>query len=1084
MSNEIQRKNLEMILLVNWSRFSAETVRIKDSVLFAGANGTGKSTILDAILYAITGCKQFNKAADDKERTVLGYVRGDTKGNGSSRFLRHGQVVSYIALEFYSELENTRFVIGVCIESPDEVTAKSYWFVRKDSAIEDFNFFTKANGKIITTIRSELCVKGERLKSGAFYNQTNGIEQVMRALGLRNCSGAEYASKLLRMMAIKPEKNINEFIRESVLREKPVNAIEQIREGKQRFDTLSDTYERIIKEKKMLDDLENMNSEYEKARKNAEIKQYISHYQDLRAKVILKGLYEEELDKYKKRSKRLEIELEELRKKEKIALEDRDTARRLYDKQDFDGNIRELERHRDKIEDDIKNIKRDISKITKLHESIVTLFDNPALGLNTGNDRTILKLCSEDTSTDQKYSALLNFERCVKEVKAQFEETRFAVKKEVGDLDSQLSELCVDIKNLENKKRSFPHDVEISRQKLQAKLQSKGIDTDVHILAELVSKILRPEWQQAIECFMGKDRYALVVEDNYVAAARDAYKVLGLKFPRLVLSDRIKPNDTEACSLASLLDVKNPVGRKYINYHFNHIHLCADMKELHEHSTGGITVDGYRAMGHSMDKMELSKTNYTLGEDAIRLELERKKQMKLQTEKLLSDERALLKDTEKCLTELDKTDLRAENYRFESIPESKQLNAELNTTVETLKNLKSDPSFIALSRALEEANAKYEKARSDIEECSQRVAVCQKEIENTQKEINKNATEIFLAQKKLDEYELKHMEIKVVAREEYDKHISGHEDGILYSDKTISRAESDRQNKLKELVGAQQKFCQYAGIDILKSGEDFIGYFRNYRNDLINVKAEETKQKLEETRRNLEITFVTDFVAQVYENIQTAEREISNINNELGHLPFGNHIYQFTSSKRFDKAAFFRIAERLSPNDENQLTLLSETDETFENEINEFMDIILSESDGGEFEDYRSYLEYDMSINNKKNAYESFDLSKKQGSASNGEKQTPFFIILAASLMQCYPRNVNCARLALIDEAFANLSDERIEQMVKYFEQNGFQVIYAAPPAKIKSIGAYISSTISLVEVGRYTKVVEGLVDDILDNTE
>lgn len=34
------------------------------------------------------------------------------------------------------------------------------------------------------------------------------------------------------------------------------------------------------------------------------------------------------------------------------------------------------------------------------------------------------------------------------------------------------------------------------------------------------------------------------------------------------------------------------------------------------------------------------------------------------------------------------------------------------------------------------------------------------------------------------------------------------------------------------------------------------------------------------------------------------------------------------------------------------------------------------------------------------------------------------------------------------------------------------------------SIGAYISSTIGLVEVGRYTKVVEGLVDDILDNTE
>lgn len=71
---------------------------------------------------------------------------------------------------------------------------------------------------------------------------------------------------------------------------------------------------------------------------------------------------------------------------------------------------------------------------------------------------------------------------------------------------------------------------------------------------------------------------------------------------------------------------------------------------------------------------------------------------------------------------------------------------------------------------------------------------------------------------------------------------------------------------------------------------------------------------------------------------------------------------------------------------------------------------------------------------------------QKQGSASNGEKQTPYFIILAASLLQCYPANTCCARLAFIDEAFSALSRERIEQMVHYFEENHFQVFYAAPP--------------------------------------
>ena len=78
--------------------------------------------------------------------------------------------------------------------------------------------------------------------------------------------------------------------------------------------------------------------------------------------------------------------------------------------------------------------------------------------------------------------------------------------------------------------------------------------------------------------------------------------------------------------------------------------------------------------------------------------------------------------------------------------------------------------------------------------------------------------------------------------------------------------------------------------------------------------------------------------------------------------------------------------------------------------------------------------------------------------------------------MQCYPRERSCARLAFIDEAFSALSKERIEQMVKYLEDNDFQVIYAAPPEKINSIGQHIQSTISLVTKERFTFAVEGLV--------
>lgn len=1082
MSNKIQRKSLKKVLLVNWSRFAAETIVINNSVLFTGVNGTGKTTILDAVIYAVTGCKQFNKAADDKERTVTAYVRGDTKSTVGNRYLRSGEIVSYIVLEFYSELEKTRFVTGVYIESPDDITVKPYWFVRKDAAIEDFNFFTRKDKKIIPTVKSELCVNGERLKNNAFLNQANGIEQVLRALGLKNCKGPEYAGKLLKIMAIKPEKDINSFIRESVLSEKPVNAIEQIREGKHRFDELKSKYNSIIKQKEMLETLENENAVYEKACRNAEIKRYISYYQALKSKEIQKGLYRGKLEKDNSRLSRLRNELEALEQGEETAREARDIAQRQYDEQDFDGNIRELERKMKELFASIKQSAKEIADINKLQEYVILLLNNAALGLSADSDKTILKLLSENTDPERKYSVLLEFNNQIKKAAERFRHNYYELKQETDKYDTQIGELSNDIRKLENKKRTFPVYVENSRRELQDKLRSQGINSDVHILAELVTKVTRPEWQQAIECFMGKDRYSLVVEDSYVAAALDAYKALGLNSPRLVLSDKIEPSDVKTCSLSSLLAVKSPEGRKYINYRFNHIHLCGDMKDLHEHSTGGITVDGYRAMGHSMDRMELSKTNYTLGEDAIKLELERKKALKAQLKSIYDEKYSQLNTTNGLLSVLENSDFKTDKYRFEAVTDITYFRSELEFTKGTLDKLKNDPSFIALNSALEKANEEYKRARENYRECSNSIAVCEKDIENTKSKIKEIAAEIFTAQNMLQEYELKHLNIKSAARDEYDKHISGHEDGILYSENTIKKAESDRQRILEDLRGLQLKFCQAAGIDVSKCGEAYIGFYRELKDELKNVKAEEIRQKLDDTSKNLESTFITDFVAQINENIRAAKDEIEKINAELETLPFGNDIYRFKAVDRPDKAAFFKIAKYLKPIDNDQLSLFDESNTALENDIKEFMDIILSDSGGSEFEDYRSYLQYDMTINNNKN--EAFDLSTKQGSASGGEKQTPFFIILAASLMQCYPRNINCARLALIDEAFAALSGERIEQMVKYFEQNGFQVLYAAPPEKIQSIGSYISSTISLVEVGRYTKAVEGLVDDIFDRAE
>ena len=117
MKEHLNRKTAKRLLLINWSCFQNEIIELGSSTLFTGVNGTGKTTILDAMLYLLTANRQFNKAADDKDRNVTAYIHGDRKTNGTDRYLRKDAVTSYIGMEFFDPSENVNFVIAVCMES-------------------------------------------------------------------------------------------------------------------------------------------------------------------------------------------------------------------------------------------------------------------------------------------------------------------------------------------------------------------------------------------------------------------------------------------------------------------------------------------------------------------------------------------------------------------------------------------------------------------------------------------------------------------------------------------------------------------------------------------------------------------------------------------------------------------------------------------------------------------------------------------------------------------------------------------------------------------------------------------------------
>src|SRR3989442_1406231 len=101
-------RRLEAVRLVQWYHFQDELLPIGASCLLLGDNGSGKTTVLDAIqvvLVADLSDVLLNRAANEKSRRALyGYVRWkigaeDESREGRGHFGR-GARLPYEVLEF------------------------------------------------------------------------------------------------------------------------------------------------------------------------------------------------------------------------------------------------------------------------------------------------------------------------------------------------------------------------------------------------------------------------------------------------------------------------------------------------------------------------------------------------------------------------------------------------------------------------------------------------------------------------------------------------------------------------------------------------------------------------------------------------------------------------------------------------------------------------------------------------------------------------------------------------------------------------------------------------------------------------
>ncbi|MBD5096794.1 MAG: AAA family ATPase [Lachnospiraceae bacterium] len=1079
MLNENSRKSATKIVLVNWSRFSNVPIALEGSTLFTGVNGSGKSTILDAVTYMLTGNTQFNKAALDRDRNVVSYVRGDTKSEGKNRFIREGEVTSYIAMEFWAPLEKQYLVVGVCIEYVNETSITKKWFVFKDTKIDDCRFYTVKEKKVTVYPRHELMVKGKKIPAGEFMNRDKGTEQVLRALGLR-CGVEKYRAKLVKMMAFNPENNIDKFIQECVLDEYPIRSMSDIREHRNNYNDAKKAYEELANGKSQLEVVQAKIVDYEAWERKYEIRRILLLYQEMKWYQEHRGWLEEKINIDKARLYQLQNQLENLTEKRKNALDRKINAEKNELLCSIEEITKSLKNSISVIEKEIEKYKRDLEKLQSLETGIQNIMDwLETDGELTDKEVAVIETVAASTfNIDEKVAAFIKFRNIVSEKKANYQTNKVHISDRIEEVKKELEELQEKISRLESDVLPFEKKYEEAKQIIKLELKKINIKTDVRLFAEMVQHVDR-NWQLAIETFLGKKRFDIIVNGQYCEKVMKIVHEHQLKDIKVVITDKLPKTDIIPESAAAMLDIPNEYGRRYANYLLNGIHLCNNIQEIHQFPKGGLMIDGTLAKSFTMSCMNLQRTQIFMGKDAIKQQLSKAKSDKYILEQ---EEKKLIE----CLNILNKyiADIEAVNwdetrYVFDAQKCIDEKITEIRNKEAELIKIEDTPGFAAALQEKESADKEYKEVDEQFININNDINTCKERICNNEDKYDESKLQIEKAKREYDSAILQRLELRKEIVELYDRLRIKSESARVMTAKNVENIRGEKDNVIRILENEQRKYWHIIGLSDEKYGIGYIPLFREQYREIANVKIEEAKHKLEEKQHELENAFMVDFVAEINEAIREAKEEIDEINKALKDIPFGKDTYQFKMFEKPDRMLFFNLCKKLESymNSMDAYRAMNQSDEEMEYNIRQFMDTILEEENEEEYTDYRKYFKYDMRILSKQDGENvAADLSKKQGSASNGEKQTPYFIILAASLLQCYPKNVSCARLAFIDEAFSALSRERIEQMVKFFEDNKFQVIYAAPPEKIDSIGSYINSTISLCMKGKYTWAVEGLV--------
>lgn len=1079
---------LQYMEIYNWGTFDEQIFKIEpkgNNSLLTGANGSGKTTFIDALLTLLVPSKRnrfYNQSSGvqkkgdrNEESYVLGHY-GDIQKEGAlsttTQMLRDKTTYS-VLLASFSNTDERIITLFQVRNFTNGVLKRTFGISFKTLTIQsDFtNFDAKGNWKKRLSKFHNVATQRKRIE---FFDSPNKYaERMFQLFGMRSIKAL---SLFNQVVGIKVLGDLDKFIKTNMLEERDAeNEYTQLKES---FITLMNAKNNIDKAKEQIRQLQPINSI---ANQLVEVEEKLKKLQTDKEKAVIwfakKGneLSELEIERLNTLLEDINTKLEKLIDIEE-ELKGKETDLLVQIKTDEVGRqIKELEKEIKAIESKRTARSNKLDSYNKLAKKI-DFNSNP-------NEKEFIENRNLSKTKRKEYTQKLENES----------ENLRSLKNESDIVTENIENSIGIIKSLKQNNNNISGRVANIREEI---IQNIGATkNEIPFIGELI-KVDDLEWETSIEKVLHNFALRLIVPEKYYHQVNEYVNKTNLK--GRVIYERYKGftslksmqnNTTDKGLLISKISFKSnnkytdwieEIIRKQYNYY------CAKDLTAFNSSEKAITKEGLiKQKGrHEKDdrKHILDKQNYVLGwnnKEKIRL-------LKSKIKELQSDERDSL------------SRIRLVNTRIKEIQDLQENLAEFFKVYTKFDDIDWQ-TYANKIQAKEEHKSKLESTNEKVKALQEQLATIQKELKENE------------ATKKTEEESLYKLKSNIeIAKKALKKHsdllnsfndipnLDGFKDNYkilleinfaifsktqnIFQENLKNRIDflkdnkTQLNNKVIPKISAfrnpnqeiSKKYKSWlSDVNQLPDTVEFISEYQKKYNELIEEDLPSFEKRFNEYLQ----TTIEDKVANfkfffdqwsddIKENIEALNASLKSI--DFKNSPIATYI-QLNAQRKVseDVKEFQKLLHNSIPNSKNFISSIDVQKEHFSNNIEPFISKLEDEKWREKIMDVRSWFEYKAEEfyreDNRK-----FKTYSGMGQLSGGEKAQLTYTILGSAIAYQFGLTKeglqsNSFRFIAIDEAFKAQDEDKARYLIDLCKQLHLQLLVVTPSDNIHIVENDIS---------------------------